>query len=275
MNRIDAIFQDLRSRDARALMPFVTAGYPDLATTAALLPAIDRGGASICELGIPFSDPIADGPVIQSSMSRALEAGVHPADVFEMVRSLRPKLTMGLVAMVSYSIVYRQGVERFVGEAAEAGFDGFIFPDLPVEEAPAVARLVAEAELTSSLLIAPTTPDDRAQRIARASSGFIYMLARTGITGARSDLPAGLDERVARLRGVSELPVAIGFGISKPEHVRAVTTVADAAIVGSALVREIGQRAGVSPSELAGHVESFVAELAGGLHRAEATSEPG
>ena len=265
MNRIDQIFAERRRTGRPALMPFITAGYPTLDATAALLPALEKAGASICELGLPFSDPIADGPVIQASMTAALERRVHPSQVFEAVGGVRERLRMGLVAMVSYSIVYRMGVERFVQEAAEAGFDGFIFPDLPLEEADAVTGPVREAGMTSSLLIAPNTPNERAEAIAQACSGFIYLLARTGITGERADLPAGLAERVRRLRGVSDLPVAVGFGIAAADQVRAVTRVADAAIVGSAVVKRIADHAGQPPEQLAGAVGGFVAELAAGL----------
>ena len=267
MNRIDQVFAERRRAGRPALMPFITAGYPTLDATAALLPALQDAGADICELGLPFSDPIADGPVIQASMTAALGRGVHPSAVFERVASLRDRLDMGLVAMVSYSIVYRMGVERFVSEAAGAGFDGFIFPDLPLEEAGAVTGPVREAGMTSSLLIAPNTPDDRAEAIAQACSGFIYLLARTGITGERADLPAGLGERVRRLRAVSALPVAVGFGIAAADQVRAVTRVADAAIVGSAVVKRITQHADEPPDEIARAVGGFVADLAAGLDK--------
>lgn len=265
MNRIDQIFSERRAAGRGTLMPFLTAGYPSLEATAAILPALERGGASICEIGFPFSDPIADGPVIQGSMTEALSHGVEPGDVFELVRSIRPSLGLGLVAMVSYTIVYRMGVERFVSRAAEAGFDGFIFPDLPLEESEAVAAPVREAGMSCSLLIAPTTPIERAEAIAQASSGFVYVLARAGITGARTELPDDVTERVRRLKAVTELPIAVGFGISSPEHVAAVTEVADAAIVGSALVRELGEHPSASPDELAGHAERFASELASGL----------
>lgn len=266
MNRIVRIFADLHAAKQKALMPFVTAGYPSLAVTAEVLPALQEAGASVCELGFPFSDPIADGPVIQASMTEALAAGADPCGIFEMVARLRPRLDMGLVAMVSYSIVYRMGVKPFVKRAAQAGFDGFIFPDLPLEEAEAVAGPVKDAGMVGSLLIAPTTPDDRAAKIAKACSGFIYMLARTGITGEQSSLPAGLEQRVAKLRQVTDLPLAVGFGISSADHVRSVTRVADAAIVGSALVRQIGQHKKESPREIAGHVKKFTQGLAGGLN---------
>jgi len=265
MSRIDSIFADLHARGGKALMPFVTAGYPSVEATGAMLPAIETGGASICELGIPFSDPIADGPTIQASMTAALDNHVHPRDIFAMVAQLRPKLNMGLVAMVSYSIVYRHGSDAFVAAAAEAGIDGFIVPDLPLEEMASLRDTTAAAGLTCSGLIAPTTPADRAAAIAAASTGFVYLVARTGITGERSELPPELPDRIRRLRDATDLPIAVGFGIANAQQVRAVVDVADAAIVGSALVKRITQHIGDPPDQLAQHIGSFVSELASGL----------
>ena len=265
MNRIERIFADLRGEQKHALMPFITAGYPNLAATEAILPQLQAAGASVCELGIPFSDPVADGPVISASMTEALDAGAQPAGVFELVTRQRDALDIGLVAMVSYSIVYRIGVESFVRQAADAGNDGLIIPDLPLEEAEAITMPAKGAGLTCSLLIAPTTPRVRAEQIARACTGFIYLIARTGLTGERQSVPVDLQGRVDELRGVSDLPIAVGFGISRADHVRAVTQIADAAIVGSAVVKQIGKHLDEPPSQLAEHIGRFIAELAGGL----------
>lgn len=272
MNRIDRIFEDLRQRGGKALMPFVTAGDPDLATTARLLPALEQAGASVVELGIPFSDPVADGPVIQESMKRALDKGVRVRQVFEMVAQVRAQVSLGLVAMVSYSIVHRIGSETFVREAAQAGLDGFIFPDLPLEEAPTVAAQVREAGLILSMLVAPTTPIERAERIAKASSGFVYVVSRPGITGESAALPPELPERIERLRAATDLPVAVGFGISTREQVAEVVRVADAAIVGSAMVRRIGEYAEEPSERIVEHVAAFTRELAAGLPNAPAVS---
>jgi tryptophan synthase alpha chain len=265
MNRIDRIFSDLRSGGRGGLMPFITAGDPDLDTTAALLPAVQRAGASIVEIGIPFSDPIADGPVIQESMTRALDRGIKVERVFEMIRGVRDQLDLGLVAMVSYSIVHRMGLEPFVERAAAAGFDGFIFPDLPLDEADAARAVVSKHGLILSMLIAPTTPTERAQQIAAASSGFVYVVSRAGITGERDDLPPELAERLKKLREATGLPIAVGFGISKAEHVRGITRDADAAIVGSAVVRRIADAREQGADAVVRAVEGFVRELAGGL----------
>ena len=268
MNRLDGIFQARRETGGKALMPFLTAGDPDLATTAALLPALERAGASVVELGIPFSDPIADGPVIEQSMGRALEAGVTVTQTFQTVRALRRELTLGLVAMVSYSIVHRRGLDAFVDEAAASGIDGLIFPDLPLEEAGPARRAADRAGLSLSMLIAPSTPIDRAREIARASTGFVYVVSRSGTTGEQVSLPAELPERLRELRSVTELPIAVGFGIARPEHVREVVSVADAAIVGSALMRQVAEHCAEGRDALIGRVERFVTDLASGLEPA-------
>ena len=272
VNRIDDMFAELRGRGKTALMPFVTAGYPDLETTAALLPAFEEAGASICEIGIPFSDPIADGPVIAASMHEALERGFDIDKMFAMIEGVRPTTSMGLVAMVSYSIVHRYGLVDFVGRCAEVGFDGFIFPDLPVEESREAHDVVADAGMRFSLLIAPNTPIDRAREIAKVSTGFVYLLARVGITGERSDVPE-IGGLVTQLRGGGgdgegmNTPIACGFGIGSAEAVRAVTQHADAAIVGSAIVKRMAKMVedGLSQEVMVEKISEFVSELAGGL----------
>ncbi len=266
MNRIDAIFADLRSDGRKALMPYLTAGDPDVATTAAMLPAVESAGASICEVGFPFSDPIADGPVIQASMSYALDHGARVRDILDAVRDVRPNLSLGLVAMLSWSIPYRFGPAQFIAACKDAGFDGFIFPDLPVEESDDALGLVRDAGMIASLLIAPSTPIERAQRIAQASSGFLYVLSRAGLTGEQTELPSDLPDRLNKLRDVTDLPIAVGFGISTPEQVGAVVRVADAAIVGSAIVRRIADRRELERDALVEHVSGFVGELAQGLN---------
>lgn len=268
MNRIDAIFTDLAQRGGKALMPFITAGDGGVDSLAHIIPALERGGASICEVGIPFSDPIADGPVIQASMTRALDNGVRVEQVFEQIAQLRGQTQMGLVAMVSYSIVYRIGLNLFVEQAEQAGFDGFIFPDLPLEESADARAAAAEAGLILSMLISPTTPIERAQQIAAASTGFAYVVSRRGITGESSALPADLPDRLGKLREVTDAPMAVGFGISSPDQVRDVVAVADAAIVGSAMVRRLHD----SPGDPAGEAESLTRALAAGLPEASSVA---
>jgi len=245
-------------------MPFVTGGHPTLDATKRVLPALEKAGASIVEVGIPFSDPIADGPVIASSMHEVLTAGVSVRDVFDALREARPRVSLGLIAMVSESIVMRHGEAAFVDLAADAGFDGLIVPDADTEEgddctAAELAQTAGDRGLTCTFLIAPTTSEARIASIASLCTGFIYLLARVGITGERDAAP-DIEERIELVRQHTDLPVAVGFGISKPDHVAAVTRWADAAIVGSALVRRMGEAD--DPVEAA---RAFVAELATGL----------
>ncbi len=262
-SRIKRIFAQLRDEKARGLMPFLCAGRPTLDALPEQLLAVEEAGAHVVEVGFPFSDPIADGPVIAQAMHRALEQGVTPAGVFEAVAKARSQgLRLGLVAMVSVSIVHRMGTARFASEAAQAGFDGLIVPDCPVEESDAPAQAAQEADLTLSLLAAPTSSDERLARIADRSSGFVYLLARLGVTGARDQAPS-VEEHVARLRRVTDLPIACGFGVASAEHVARVVAHADAAIVGSALVGRI-ERAG-SAAEAVEQARRFVHELAQGL----------
>jgi tryptophan synthase alpha chain len=261
MSRIDDIFNDHRAAGRPALMPFLTAGYPSMEITAKAIPALEEAGASIVELGIPFSDPIADGPVIAESMHQALLRGVTPTDVFEIVKCVRKKTSMGLIAMVSHSIVDRMGARRFIGDAAEAGFDGLIIPDIDLDAARDVKERADDRNLSFSLLVAPTTNEQRLAQIVELCTGFVYVLARVGITGEREAAPK-VAQRVEALRRITDLPLAVGFGISKAEHVRAVTASADAAIVGSALVRRMGEA-----KDPVAAARQFVAELAAGLTR--------
>lgn len=264
LSRVDATFAGLRASGRRGIMPFVVGEHPFPGATAALLPALSRAGASIIEIGIPFSDPIADGPVIAAAMHKAIGAGATPLKVFDQVASVRGQVDSGLVAMCSISIVWRMGgPSGYCRQAREAGFDGLIVPDAPLEEAGELLAAAKAAGLTCSLLVAPSTPPERAAAIARASSGFVYLLARSGITGEQADAPQ-IAGAVAMLRAASPLPIACGFGISRPEHVREVTRHADAAIVGSALVRRLDE-ARSSNSDPVGAAESLVRALSSGL----------
>lgn len=253
LGRIESIFA---SKGEGVLMPFVCGGHPTPSSLGGVLAGLEAGGAGIIEVGFPFSDPIADGPVIASAMGRAIEQGVTPRSLIAAVGELRGGLSVGLVAMVSVSIVHRLGgAEAFVSLASDAGFDGFIFPDAPVEESDDLIAAAEKHGRSVSLLISPTTPDERAREIARRCRGFVYTLARTGITGERSDAPDVAD-RVATLRSATNTPIAVGFGIGTRSHVRAVFEHADAAIVGSALVRRLE-----SASDPAGEARSFAASL--------------
>jgi tryptophan synthase alpha chain len=245
MNPIDTLFGQLRSQGRKALIPFVTAGDPDLSATALLVRELAQRGASLIEIGFPYSDPIADGPVIQASYTRALDHGVRMDDIFTCVRRLT-ECGVPLVGMLSYSLVHRRGPERFLSQAQAVGLCGAIVPDLPVEESEALGRLAAAHDFKLIQLVTPTTPRDRAVRIACASTGFLYCVSVTGITGERDRLPEELVQHLRWLRGQTDLPLCVGFGISRPEHVRSLRDVADGVIVGSALVRRMEQ-AGTRP----------------------------
>lgn len=266
MSAIDILFSRLRSTGRKALMPFVTAGDPDLEFTAAVIRELVARGSSLCELGIPYSDPIADGPVIQASYTRALDRHVRLAGIFEMLRGVTPGLPAPIVTMVSYAIVYRHGLEGYVAEAKGAGVAGLIVPDLPAEEAADLAAICRREDLSLIQLITPTTPRDRALRIAERTTGFIYYVSVTGITGERTELPPEIVDNVAWLRGQTSLPICIGFGISRPEHVRRLAPVADGLIVGSAIVRRIAE-ASIRPrdqvlAEIGDYVAGLLAALA-------------
>jgi tryptophan synthase alpha chain len=243
MSTLDQLFAGLRAAGRKAFIPFVTAGDPHLDFTAAVIRELASRGCTLGEIGIPYSDPIADGPVVQASYTRALGRGIKVSQILEAVSQLTRQVSMPLVAMVSYAIVHRRGPERFVAEARGAGFVGAVVPDLPVEEAQALSGICRREDFSLIQLVTPTTPRDRAVRIAASSTGFLYYVSVTGITGERRDLPAELVDNVAWLRTQTDLPVCIGFGISQPEHARALAPVADGVIVGSAIVRHLAQAA--------------------------------
>jgi tryptophan synthase alpha chain len=269
MNAIDALFGRLRAQRRKAFIPFVTAGDPDLETTVRLGRDLARRGASLIELGFPYSDPIADGAVIQASYTRALDRGLRVDDVFACARRLAdsPELAgVPLAAMVSYSLVHRRGPEAFLRRAREAGLSGAVVPDLPVEEAEALARLAAGQDFKLVQLVTPTTPRDRAARIARTSTGFLYCVSVTGITGERDRLPEQLLGQLAWLRTQTELPLCVGYGISRPEHVRMLRDAADGVIVGSAIVRRVEQAGSRPVDEVVAEVGALVQSLAEALN---------
>jgi tryptophan synthase alpha chain len=260
-NRIDVA---LTTRPP-GLWPFLAAGYPSLDATTATLRALAGLPIRGVELGFPFSDSIADGPVIQHAFSRALAEGVHVDAIFDTIAAARREIEYPLLAMVSASIVYRVGVELFISKAHAAGFDGLIVPDLSLEEAPGMAKAVEGAGLRLSMLIAPTTSPEREKRIAEVASGFLYYVSVQGTTGERRALPADLPDHVGRLRKATGLPVLVGFGIGTPQQVREVCGFANGAIVGSAIVRKItaainARRSGEAIVET---TVQFISELAG------------
>jgi tryptophan synthase alpha chain len=261
MSEVDDLFQKLRQNRSKALMPFVTAGDPDLEFTAELLGELTRRGADLCEVGIPYSDPIADGPVIQASYTRALAKHVKLAQVFDMLRQTASDATAPLVTMVSYAIVHRHGMRKYVDEARAAGIAGAIVPDLLIEESAELTETCRAADFSLVRLVTPTTPRDRALRIAERSTGFLYYVSVTGITGERTELPQQLLDNVSWLREQTDTPICIGFGISQPEHVRRLAPVADGLIVGSAIVRRVAQAGERPRADVLREVGDYVASL--------------
>mgnify|MGYP006278006257 FL=1 len=251
-NPIEAAFERLRAEKRRGLIPFLIGGHPTIDHFRNLLLAVDDAGADVIEVGLPFSDPIADGPVIASAMHRTLDAGVTIDAALNATQQTAHDLRAPLAAMTSVSLIHRSGPDAFCRRLKDAGFAGIIVPDAPLEEAPPIADAAASHGLTTTLLIAPSTPADRAEKIARKSSGFIYLLARAGVTGERTNAPApDLEHRVDSLRRATDLPIACGFGIATPEHARSVTRTADAAIVGSAIIRAIDLAEHTDPAKAA------------------------
>jgi tryptophan synthase alpha chain len=265
MTAIDDLFANLKASGKKALMPFITAGDPSVQFTSTVLQRLDALGCSLAEVGIPYSDPIADGPVIQASYTRALNHKVKLEQIFEMVARDRAKWSMPLVSMVSYAIIHRQGPAKYVDAAKAAGFAGAIVPDLLVEESVEFSQICKDRDFNLIQLVTPTTPPERALKIAEQSSGFLYFVSVTGITGERTELPPGLVDRVGWLRERTRLPICIGFGISKPEHVRLLSPVCDGLIVGSAIVRCL-EKASVSETEALDAASQLVQELLAALN---------
>jgi tryptophan synthase alpha chain len=243
--RITRRFEELRSRGEMGLIAFLTAGDPSLEATESFVLALDQAGADVVELGVPFSDPVADGPAIQRSSERALRAGATLSGVLSLVESIRRKSDVALVLFSYYNPVLQMGIERFARTAADAGADGVLITDLTPEEAGDYRRIVQAHSLDTIFLAAPTSTDERLARIADVTSGFLYLISRTGVTGTRESLPEDLPALIRRVRRATSLPIAVGFGISVPGQVSVLGGLADAAVVGSALVQEIEQAASV------------------------------
>ncbi len=265
MSAIDDVFRKLRQQKRKALMPFLTAGDPDLEFTTLALAEMIRRGANLCELGIPYSDPIADGPVIQASYTRSLERKIKLAQIFASLTAARQKLAAPVVSMVSYAIVLRHGPAAYVRDAKTAGMSGMIVPDLPADESEELSRICKGEDFSLVQLVAPTTPRERVLRIAATSTGFLYYVSVTGITGERTELPQELIDNLRWLRGETDLPICVGFGISKPEHVRTLAPVADGLIVGSAVVRRIAEAATRPREQVLAELGDYVASLVSAL----------
>jgi len=264
MTRIDETFKALREQRRVAFIPYVTAGDPDADATVDVAVALHDSGADLVELGVPYSDPLADGPTIQDAFTRALSGGFRLADTFGVARRIRESTDVPLLAMVSYSLVYRYGCERFVTDAQASGIDGAIVPDLTVEDGTEFLDLAASRDFATVMLVAPTTEPDRERAIVERSTGFIYCISVVGITGARESLPPELSDHLARLRKLTDKPICVGFGVSRPEHVKMVARDADGVIVGSAIVKLIAQHAS-DRKKLVAELKRFVEELTGPL----------
>ncbi|MEN1678896.1 MAG: tryptophan synthase subunit alpha [Planctomycetota bacterium] len=265
MPSIPELFATLRADNRKALMPFITAGDPELEFTAAVLKEVVGRGAALCEVGIPYSDPIADGPVIQESYTRALDAKIKLSGILETLGGVCPELDAPVVTMVSYAIIFRHGIERYCDDVKSRGVAGLIVPDLPVEESPALSKVCSERGLSLIQLVTPTTPRERALKICSTSTGFVYYVSVAGITGERTELPPDLVDNVGWLREQTDLPICIGFGISKPEHVKLLSPVADGLIVGSAIVKRIATAADRPRDEVLADVGDYVASLLAAL----------
>jgi tryptophan synthase alpha chain len=253
-----------------AFMPFIAAGDPDLIMTTRLVKGLSAAGADLIEIGFPYSDPIADGPVIQASYSRALSKQIKLKQIFEAMTKVSREISTPLVGMVSYAIIFRHGVESFVREARAAGFAGLIVPDLPGDEAAAFAACVSNEEMDLIQLVAPTTPPDRAARILKQATGFVYCIAVAGTTGARKELAPHLAQMLKSLREQTTLPLAVGFGISAPDQVDQLRGQADGIIVGSAIVKLLEPLAG-DPSnsdKVLDQICDFAKSLASATHQA-------
>lgn len=270
--RITRRFDELRRAGDLGLVAYLTAGDPTLEATERLVAALAEAGADVVELGVPFSDPLADGPTIQRASERALRSGTTLAGVLGLVRKLRQKTEVPLVLFSYFNPVLQMGLSTFADEAAAAGADGVLITDLTPEEAGEYRHAVASRGLDTIFLAAPTSTDARLVRIAESSTGFLYLISRTGVTGAREALPEDLPALVRRARRVTSLPIAVGFGISLPGHVSILGGLADAAVVGSVLVEEIERAASVdeAASAVAARIRSFKLAASQGLSRREA-----
>jgi tryptophan synthase alpha chain len=258
MKKINAMFTRLAARGETALIPYITAGDPDLETSRNLVLAMARQGADLIELGIPFSDPLADGPTIQAACQRALKQGVTLPKILDLVRSLRQDTDIPLVLMGYYNPILSYGLERLGRNAAQAGVDGFIIPDLPGEEARDWHRAACDAGVAPIFLAAPTSGPDRIRKIGALTRGFLYYVSVTGITGARTGLPEDLKTALAQVRSLIKCPLAVGFGIATPAQVAELAPLVDGIVVGSAIVQKIAS--GQGPS-LIKEIGDFVAEL--------------
>ncbi len=261
MSRIADAFARMRDERRTGLVTYTTIGDPDLPRSAEILRALDRAGADVLEVGIPFSDPLADGPVIQRATERARAAGGSLRSALATIAGLRAQIAAPIVVFTYANPLLRVGIREVARQAAEAGVDGVLALDLPIEEAGELRETLAATGIDTIFLLSPTTTDDRIRRAAELGSGFLYGISRLGVTGARDRVASGADAMVRRIRAHTSLPIALGFGVSRPEHVAEIGSFADAAVVGSALVSVIASESG--SAQLIPRVEEYVRWLKG------------
>ncbi len=261
MSRIDAAFRELRAAGRIGLVTYVTAGDPDIERSREILVRLDRAGADVLEVGVPFSDPLADGPVIQRATERALAGGANLEKVLKMIGDVRPLVNAPIVLFTYANPILRMGLDRFVSRAKAVGVDGVLTLDVPPEESEEIRSAYSHARIDTIFLLSPTTETERIRRASALGTGFLYGISRLGVTGAREDMAASARELAQRVRKETGMPLAIGFGLSRPEHVRAVGELADAAVVGSALVNVIAEHG--QSAELMNEVERYIRWLKG------------
>ncbi len=259
MNQIDKTFQQLKRNKKKAFIAFITAGDPNLKMTEELVLSFEQAGVDIIELGVPFSDPLADGPTIQASSARALKKGVNIQKIFDTVRSIRKKSSIPICLMGYYNPIFHYGEKQFCKDAAASGVDGLIIPDLPPEEARDLIKLSKDNDLSQVFFLAPTTTPKRVKKIVQHSTGFIYFVSLTGVTGARQDIPPSVVKQMQLAKKQTAKPICVGFGISNAQQVQSMAKVADGVIVGSAIVNEIYKNR--SSKKLVSEVSQFVKKL--------------
>ena len=259
MNRIDQKFIELRKAKKKAFIAFITAGDPDLHTTEELVLALEKAGADIVELGVPFSDPLADGPTIQAASYRSLQKGTTLRKILATVKRIRARSDVPIALMTYYNPVFHFGEKAFVQQAKAAGVDGVIIPDLPLEEAGDLRRFAMKSGLATIFFVAPTTTPERLKPVVKAATGFIYYVSVAGVTGARKAVPSEIAVKIRLVKALTRKPVCVGFGVSTPEQARAISRVADGVIVGSAIVKKIKEFEG--SKDLVPRVRAFVAAL--------------
>ncbi|MGK7931578.1 MAG: tryptophan synthase subunit alpha [Microcystaceae cyanobacterium] len=242
MTSVSQVFKNLRDKNQCAFIPFLTAGDPDLETTAQAIRLLDQSGADLIELGVPYSDPLADGPVIQAAATRALHKGVTLENVLNIVKSAQTEIKAPIILFTYYNPIFYRGIEAFLNQIAQAGVKGLVVPDLPLEEAESLLKPASAIGIEVTLLVAPTSPLERIQAIAQQSQGFIYLVSVTGVTGVRSQVASRVEDLLKNLRQTTDKPIGVGFGISEPQHALQVKNWgADAVIVGSAIVKRLAQ----------------------------------